>query len=328
MLVRKQVATGAGKRHPLQIPHVMIATAIDRFGGPNELTVRRLPVPGIGPGEVLIALDTSGVGPWDAHIREGWYPGRRPHFPLVLGVDGAGIVAAAGSRVRRLGVGDKVYSYSWNNPKGGFYAEYVAVAAENVAPIPKRLDLQHAGAIPTVGLTAFQGVEDALHLKRKETVIIHGASGGVGTLAIQFAKFRGARVLATASGQDGIELVRDMGVDEAVDGRHGDIVAEARRFAPQGVDAVLAFAGGDGLEAALEALRPSGRLAFPNGVEPLPKKCLSRMIGPARLGIRVVLRTSSPTKSRSRARSTYSVRKLQPHLSVGHPACGSSASIA
>jgi NADPH:quinone reductase-like Zn-dependent oxidoreductase len=220
----------------------------------------------------LIAVDTAGVGPWDTEIRAGWYPGRKPKFPLVLGTDGAGIVVAAGSRVRRLKVGDKVYSYSWANPKGGFYAQYVAVASEKVGPIPRRLDLEHAGAIATTGLTALQGVDDGLRLKKGESVIIHGASGGVGTLAIQFAKLRGARVLATASGLDGIELVSDMGADVAVDGRHGDIEGVARQFVPDGVDAVLAFAGGDGLEAALRALRRGGRLAYPNGVEPVPKK--------------------------------------------------------
>ena len=133
--------------------------------------------------------------------------------------------------MRRLKVGDKVYSYSWANPKGGFYAQYVAVAADKVAPIPRRLDLEHAGAIATTGLTALQGVDDTLRLKKGESVIIHGASGGVGTLAIQFARLRGARVLATASGLDGIELVRDMGADAAVDGRHGDIEGAARQFA-------------------------------------------------------------------------------------------------
>ena len=83
--------------------------------------------------------------------------------------------------------------------KGGFYAEYVAVPSDMVSHVPNPLDLEHAGAIPTTGLTALQGVDDALHLKDGENVIIHGASGGVGSLAIQFAKLRGARVLATAS---------------------------------------------------------------------------------------------------------------------------------
>jgi NADPH:quinone reductase-like Zn-dependent oxidoreductase len=254
------------------IPTTMRAAAIDRFGGPEVLTLHTLPVPTPDPNEVLIAVDTAGVGPWDADIRAGWYPGGEPHFPLVLGTDGAGTVAAVGSRIRRLKVGDEVYSYSWNNPKGGFYAEYVAVVAERVAHIPRGLDLEHAGAIPTTGLTALQGVDGALHVKKGETVIIHAASGGVGTLAVQFAKLRGARVFATASGEDGVALVRRLGADEAVDGRHEDVAAAAHRFAPDGVDAVLALAGGDALERCLDALRPGGRVAYPNGVEPEPKE--------------------------------------------------------
>ena len=123
-----------------------------------------------------------------------------------------------------------------------------------------------AGAIATTGLTALQGIDDALAMKRGETIIIHGASGGVGTLVIQFAKLRGARVLATASGVDGLELVREMVADLAVDSRHEDVAEAARRFAHDGVDAILALAGGDELEHALETLRPGGRLAYPNGI--------------------------------------------------------------
>lgn len=259
-------------RQAADIPHTMEAAAIDRFGGPEVLSVRALPTPSIDPGEVLIALDTAGVGSWDADIRAGWYPGRKPRFPLILGTDGAGIVAAVGSRVRRLKRGDNVYSYSWANPKGGFYAQYVAVAAARVAPVPRRLNLEQAGAVATTGLTALQGVDDALRLKKSEAVIIHGASGGVGTLAIQFAKLRGARVLAIGSGQDGVALAREMGADVAIDGRHDDLESATRAFAPDGLDAVLAFAGGDVLDAALSVLRKDGRLAYPNGVEPVPKK--------------------------------------------------------
>src|SRR5262249_51475594 len=102
-------------------------------------------------------------------------------------------------------------------------------------------------------------------------VIVHGASGAVGTLALQLARLRGARVLATASGEEGVALVRKLGADAVVDGRNGDIGAAAREFAPQGVDAVLAFAGGDALEKCLDALRPGGRAAYPSGVEPVPK---------------------------------------------------------
>jgi NADPH2:quinone reductase len=253
-------------------PDTMHAAAIDRFGGPEVLTLHALPVPEVDKGEVLIKMHTAGVGVWDAEMRAGWSPSGRTRFPLVLGSDGSGKVAAMASHIRRFKIGDPVYAYSFDNPKGGFYAEYVAVAETNAAAVPKGLNLEEAGAIPTTGLTALQGVDDALAVKRDEAIIIHGASGGVGTLAVQFAKLRGARVLATASGEDGVALVRRLGADAAVDGRHSDIAAVARSFAPDGIDAVLGLAGGDGLERCLDALRSGGRLAYPNGIEPEPRK--------------------------------------------------------
>lgn len=260
------------KHHGTPVPRTMFAAAIDRFGGPDEITGHALPVPALDAGEVLIAVDTAGVGRWDADVRAGYYPGRKPHFPLVLGFDGAGVVAAVVSRVRRLKVGDEIYAYNWQNPKGGFYAEYVAVPAEKAAPIPRRLDLRHAGAIPITGLTALQGIDDALGLKRGETILIHAASGGVGTLAVQFARLRGARVFATASGSEGVELVREMGAHAAANGKRIDVDDQARRFAPNGFDAMLALAGGDALERCLSVLRHGGRLAHPNGIEPAPRK--------------------------------------------------------
>jgi NADPH:quinone reductase len=254
------------------IPKAMHAAASDHPGGPAVLSIHSLPVPELGANEVLIAVDTAGVGGWDADMRDGWSPSGRIHFPLVLGTDGAGIVAAVGSRVRRFKPGDRVFAYAWDNPKGGFYAEYVAVTAEGVAHIPQPLDLKHAGAIPVTGLTALQGIDDALHVKKGQAIVVHGASGGVGSLALQFAKLRGARVLATASGNDGLAFVRQLGADMAVDGRHGDTAAAVRGFAPDGVDAVLALAGGVALERFLEAVRDGGKVAYPNGVEPKPKK--------------------------------------------------------
>jgi NADPH2:quinone reductase len=262
-----------------RIPETMRAAAIDRFGRPEVLTIHRLPVPRPDPDEILIALHTVGVGSWDADVRAGWYPEGPPRFPLVLGTDGAGTVAAMGSRIRRFRVGERVYSYSWLNRKGGFYAEYVAIPAKKVAPIPRRLDLRRAGAVPTTGLTALQGIDDALHVKEGENVLIHGAAGGVGSLALQFAKLRGARVLATATGSDGLAFVRRLGADAAVDGRRQDIAATVRRFAPGGIDAVLALAGGEPLTRCLDAVRRGGRLAYPSGVEPEPRK---------RRGIRIV----------------------------------------
>jgi NADPH2:quinone reductase len=248
----------------------MRAIAIDRFGGPEVLVVHDLPVPKIGPAEVLIKIDTAGVGIWDSKAREGAWG--NPDFPLILGTDGSGTIAEVGSNVRRFAAGDRVYAYSYNNPKGGFYAEYVAVAASKVGHLPEGLGLREAGAIGTIGLTALQGVDDALEITKGESVLIHAASGNVGMLAIQFAKRRGARVLATASGRKGEKFVRKLGADASVDGKDGDIKAVAREFAPDGIDAVLAFAGGKELTQCLDTLRKGGRVAYPNGVEPEPRK--------------------------------------------------------
>jgi NADPH:quinone reductase-like Zn-dependent oxidoreductase len=252
------------------VPKYMRAAAIDRFGGPEVLVVRELLTPVPGPNDVLIALHTSGVGEWDAWHRTGGDAPAQPRFPIVLGTDGAGTVAACGSRVRRFQQGDEVYAYDYD--RRGFYAEYVVVAANHAGRVPSALDLGQAGAIACIGLTALQGIDDALHVQPHESVVVHGASGGVGHLAVQFARLRGARVLGTASGDDGVELVRSLGADEAVDGKRVHVGAAARRFAAGGVDAVLTLVGGDSLERLLEAVRDGGRVAWPNGIEPEPRK--------------------------------------------------------
>jgi NADPH:quinone reductase len=257
---------------PATVPKTMQAMAIDRFGGPEVLTMHTLPLAVPTANEVLIAVHTAEVGGWDADVRDGWsLDGKKPRFPLVLGAGGSGTVVAVGSRVHRFKIGEPVYAYTWNSPKGGFYAEYVVVPAEDAALVPKPLDLKHAGAVPVAGITALQGIDDTLHVKKDERVIIYGASGGVGVFALQFAKLRGARVLAIASGSDGVALVRKLGADAAADGRDGDVANAAREFAPDGVDAILALTGGDTLERCIDALRKGGRLAYPNGIEPEPK---------------------------------------------------------
>jgi NADPH:quinone reductase len=265
------LALTAGAVLGAKLPETMKAAAIDRAGGPEVITLHTLPVPKPEAEEVVIAIDTAGVASWDVYLRTQPQAIKHSAFPLVLGTDGSGTVAAVGEKVKRFKVGDQVYSYSWDNPHGGFYAEYVAVPAERVGRVPRGLTLRQAGAIATTGLTAIQGIDDALHIKAGDTLIIHGASGGVGSLALQFAKLRGVKVLATASGEDGLTFVKGLGADAVVDGRKGDILAAARAFAPAGVDAVLAFAGGDSLERCVEALRAGGRVAYPYGVRPDPK---------------------------------------------------------
>jgi NADPH:quinone reductase-like Zn-dependent oxidoreductase len=251
----------------------MKAAAIDRFGPPSVIELHRLPVPALGAGEVLIAVHAAGVGVWCTEIRDGsWRPFGRPRFPLVLGTDGAGVVVAVGARVRRLAVGDRVWAYHYANPKGGFYAEYLAVAATHAGRVPRHLDLLQAGAGAVTGLTALQGVDDALELRRGETMLVFGASGAVGTLAVQLARRRGARVLGTASGRAAAALVRRLGADAVIDARHAGAVDQLRSLAPRGLDAVLALAGGEGLERCLNVVRPGGRVAYPNGVEPEPRR--------------------------------------------------------
>ena len=250
----------------------MRAAAIDRFGSTEVLTLHTLPVPSLSASEVLIRVHTAGVGTWDTAIRGGWSPGGEIKFPYVLGYEGSGTVVSLGSRIHRFNLGDCVYAYNWNNPKGGFYAEYVALPADRVAPVPKQLDLLHAGALPISGLTALRGIDEVLQLKRDEHILIHGASGAVGTIAIQFARLRRARVFASASGEDGVALALSLGAHAAVDGKTEDIAEAVRRFAPKGVDCVLALAGGTGLEKCLETTREGSRVAYPNGVEAVPRE--------------------------------------------------------
>jgi NADPH:quinone reductase-like Zn-dependent oxidoreductase len=247
----------------------MHAVAIDRFGGPEVLVYRQLPPPVPGPDDVLIEVHTAGVGRWDAWHREGGDAPAQPRFPLVLGTDGSGTIAALGSKVKRFHEGDEVYAYDYE--RRGFYAQYVAVSANHVGRKPTALNLGDAGAVGCVGLTALQGIDDALQLRKGESIVVHGASGGVGHLAVQFAKLRGARVLASASGEDGAALVRHLGADESIDGKRVDVAAAARRFAAEGLDAVLALVGGDSLERLIGAVRDNGRVAHPNGVEPIPR---------------------------------------------------------
>ena len=227
------------------VPTTMRAVAIDQPGPPEVLTVHTLPVPTVDANEVLIALHSASVATWDIQIRKSLAYINKPKLPFVMGSDGAGIVVAVGSGVTRLKAGDQVYGYCWDNPKGGFYAEYIVASQDCVSKLPKGISLEAAGALGASGLTALRGVDRVLQIQRGESLIIHGASGAVGTLALQLAKLRGARVLATASGDEGAALVRRLGADAVVDGHNGDITAAAREFAPQGVDAVLAFDGMD-----------------------------------------------------------------------------------
>jgi NADPH:quinone reductase-like Zn-dependent oxidoreductase len=252
----------------------MKAAAIDHFGGVETLAVKSLPVPQVADDEILIHVESAGVGVWDPFEREGGFAkllGIEPNFPYVLGSDGAGTVAAVGRKAKRFGEGDRIYACSLANPKGGFYAEYATAKADNAARVPEKISMEEAGALMVDAVTALFGLDKSLGLKKGESVMIVGASGGIGHLAVQFAKRLGARVFAVASGGDGVALAKKVGADTVVDGHRDDVAAAAREFAPDSVDAVLVTAGGSEVDKALAAVRDGGRVAYPNGVEPEPK---------------------------------------------------------
>jgi NADPH:quinone reductase-like Zn-dependent oxidoreductase len=255
----------------------MKVVAIDRFGGIETLKTRQLPIPDVGAGEVLLRVEAAGVGVWDPFEREGGFAKEynvQPTFPLVLGSDGAGTVEAVGDGVQSLKKGDRVYGIALMNPKGGFYAQYIVLKETNLSRIPAKakLTIQQAGAMPVDAITALAGLDATLGLKANESILILGASGGIGHLAVQLAKRMGARVLALASGEDGVAFVRRLGADKVVDGHKDDIQAAGREFAQKGLDAVLLTTGGAAAEKALSTLREGGRAAYPNGVQPIPKE--------------------------------------------------------
>ncbi len=249
------------------IPRYMKAAAFDRYGGPEVLHTETLPVPRLEPNQVLIRLDAAGIGVWDPEVRSGEIELGASGFPRVIGNDGAGEVVDVGDEVERFHVGDRVYAYSFD---GGFYAEYVAAGEDAVAPIPPGLSAEEAGALGADGVTALRGLDDQLHLATGQSLMVYGASGGVGHLAVQLAKRMGARVLAVVSGDDGVELARRLGADAVVEGKRGDVPRAVRELAPGGLDAALVLVHGESLDPALALVRKGGRIAHPNGVEPAP----------------------------------------------------------
>ena len=251
-------------------PQQMKAMAVDEFGHADKLTLHTLPVPTVDAVEVLIRVEVAGVGVWDAMEREGELVYNEVHFPRVLGGECAGTITAVGDGVERFAVGDRVYAQNFMNDKGGSYAEYVVVSEKTVAPMPNGLDMIMAGGLPIAGVTALSNLE-ALETGDGSKLMLWGASGGVGHVALQLAKRMGTSVFAIASGADGVALVKQLGADEAVDGHSKDVIQRARTFAPDGFDAALVLLGGDTVQSTLSLVRQGGIIAFPNGVMPEPK---------------------------------------------------------
>jgi NADPH:quinone reductase len=248
-----------------ELPKTMRAAVIDAAGPPDAVHVVEVPAPRVIVGHVVIALDYASVGPWDTNLRAGaWGPVKRG---TILGADGSGTIAAVASGVRRLRVGDRVYSYSYGNRKG-FHAEYVSVRAERVEHAPPQLDQVVAGAMPCVALTALSGLR-TLRTSAGQSFLVFGASGGVGSLAVWLGATMGATVTGTAR-PDAHEYVLALGAAHVVDPRSPARDAVVARLAPSGFDAALVTATGDGLAQLLSHLRPRAAFAYPNGVEPEP----------------------------------------------------------
>ena len=231
----------------------MKAMRIHAFGGPEVLELEQQPMPEPGEGEVLVRVLAASVNPVDYKIRSGGYPAvGEDKLPMTLGRDVAGVVDRCGPGVTSLEVGHAVYAML--PPDRGGYAEFVAINAGDCARQPERLDAVQAAAVPLAGLTAWQGLFDHGGLQAGQTVLIHGASGGVGHFAVQFARARGATVLATARADDRDFLI-GLGATEVID-------YHAQRFEDQvaPVDVVFDLVAGDTQERSWQVLKEGGAL--------------------------------------------------------------------
>jgi NADPH:quinone reductase-like Zn-dependent oxidoreductase len=215
----------------------MGAIAEKGFGGP--ITMMDLPVPEVGVGEVLVRVRAAGINPFDWKVADGALEGERKHrFPLILGFDAAGVVERVGTGVTTLAVGDEVYGYLFKPVVGGgAYAEYVTAPASILAKKPVSVGFAETAALPTPGLTAMDLV-DAVDPGEGETTFIVGATGGVGSYAVQLAARRGAHVIATAR-RVNEAFVRELGAVETIDHTREDIVGSVLVANPDGIEAIV-----------------------------------------------------------------------------------------
>ena len=234
----------------------MRAITISRPGGPDVLTPAELPDPVPGAGEVLVAVAAAGVNRADVLQRLGHYP-PPPGAPDTPGLEVSGTVTAVGPEVAGWRVGDRVAALV----DGGGYAEAALVPAAQLLPVPDGLDLVDAAALPEAACTAWSNLVTVGGLHEGATALVHGGSGGVGSIATQLGAALGARVLTTAGGPDRVARCRELGADVAIDHRTEDFVAAAREATRgRGVDVILDVVGAAYLERNLATLAPDGRL--------------------------------------------------------------------
>ncbi len=231
----------------------MKAVRIHAYGSADVLVYEDAPRPTAGDGDVLIRVHATTVNPFDCAVRAGYMSAYfNPTFPVILGTDVAGIVEEVGAGVTTFRRGDSVYARG-GVTRDGAYAEYAVVPASDVAAKPRSLDTSHSAALPHVSLTAWQALFALADLTKGQTVLIHGAAGGVGHVAAQLAKWRGAKVIGTASGN--LDFVRGLDVDEVI-----DYAKTPFENAVSGVDVVLDTVGGDTQQRSWGVLKPGGIL--------------------------------------------------------------------
>ncbi len=243
----------------------MKAVRIHEYGAPDVLVYEDAPRPEPRDDEVLIRVHAAGVNPADWQIRSGKRFVLDEPFSLTMGFDVSGIAEAVGSDVDHFQVGDSVYGMLGLGGGGGAYAEYVAAPAVDLAHRPRSLDHVHAAAMPVVALTAWQALFDAGELSAGQTALIHAAAGGVGHIAVQLAKWKGARVIGTASARNE-GFLRELGCDEVVDyktTRFEDVVRDVDVVLDSIVrdaDAAIDTVAGETMERSWSVLKRGGIL--------------------------------------------------------------------
>jgi NADPH:quinone reductase-like Zn-dependent oxidoreductase len=235
-------------------PETMRAVVMHEFGEPEVLAVERVPVPRPILTEVQVRVEVAGVNPVDCKTRKGRGMAQvLGEPPFVLGWDVAGVVTEVAPGVTRFAVGDEVFGMPWFPRQAGAYAEYVTAPSRHFAAKPHGLSTVEAGALPLAALTAWQVVVDTARVQGGDDVLVHGGAGGVGHLAVQIARARGANVVATAR-REQAEWLAELGAERVVDYREEDFAALC-----SDLDAVIDCHGSHG-EASLEVLRPGGLL--------------------------------------------------------------------
>lgn len=237
----------------------MFAMIIEETGGPDVFQYAEVPTPEPGPGEVLIRIACAGVNPADWKNREGHLAQYRPYvFPYIIGFDAAGIVAAVGEGVTEFAEGERVFTPTNHGQGGqGSYAEYAIASVDRVARIPAGLSFAQAAALPVASLTAWQGLFDRGGLQAGQMAMIHGGSGGLGSFAVQFARWAGARVAATCSTPN-VDYLKSLGVERVIDYREENIAEALAAWAPEGLDYLMDAVGFSSLPYGLELVKPGG----------------------------------------------------------------------